>query len=583
MTRYLSAAAYLDSAFCHRAIRELVEDDPYRAVVPSYGFDVSVVLAHCLRARRLRLMWDLAITGGFIMMFVLSPPAAASYLPWAIVLRVVPRIPWRRMSWWERIRTTGVGLFVFWAIQLLLASILVALFLVIYALSAVRNSGGVGDIGGGPAALWLNPLVVLMVPPVTFLGMFALAFGYRVHAYSILRRELPPNAPTVRPVHADPYERRLRQLGVAQHGNITLYSGYNPFVGSGPPQSPWARSWSITLELDRPAAADATPGRVDPVELHEHVRRGLMAMAEEWPFDAEGKPDTSGPSRGLPINERVEGLSIGYHVVARGLCHQYPRIADPRRGPEPYSHHPLIDRTGTPFARADRQAREAIIRHPQANLRCYQRVTVSGAGKAVRMPDGELVAPAEASDIMVSVFIHLAVEGNMLHAQFIADVLPPVRAEFRIVDQLPACAGLPLVALRKRWLATLSEGTVAPFRAIRTIAGLVVAHVRSHPNPVDFTVHDYGARLSVRELAADDGMATMTEELDAHKYSRLIERRMNESVLDYLQRRDIDVSAYRQQMSAVVEQGVLVAYGNITGGQFAVGVSGGQVNQSSGK
>jgi hypothetical protein len=51
MTRYLCTAPHLDDRYARRVVDEVVVD-AHRAVVPSLGIDMAVVLAHCFAARR---------------------------------------------------------------------------------------------------------------------------------------------------------------------------------------------------------------------------------------------------------------------------------------------------------------------------------------------------------------------------------------------------------------------------------------------------------------------------------------------------------------------------------------------------
>ncbi|MFD0852257.1 hypothetical protein ACFQ07_08490, partial [Actinomadura adrarensis] len=99
-------------------------------------------------------------------------------------------------------------------------------------------------------------------------------------------------------------------------------------------------------------------------------------------------------------------------------------------------------------------------------------------------------------------------------------------------------------------------------------------------DPTRAAVHDYGARVSIRELAAEDGFATFLQELDADKYTRLIERRVNEALLDHLADEcGIDVSAYREQAGVILNEGVIMTGGTVSG-QVAVGGQGARIEQS---
>ncbi|WP_433180167.1 hypothetical protein [Actinoallomurus sp. CA-150999] len=562
-TRYLCAAAYLDEGFCRKVIGELV-DPEHRAVVPSYGFDVGPVITHAVRARRLQLIRDLVIWAVLIGCAVISPFAASTFFWTAVPFAVARLVPWRRFGWRRRFQVAWalvVLYFLFWLISVLA--------FVVWAYIAAQNSGYSPQNGGPlplPTGLWGNPWLYVSCTVLLWIAMLVIPFGWQVLVFWMMRTDLAPGARTPQLDVLTPRARRhAERLVDAQVGNVTLYSGDNPFIGSGAPDSPWARAWSIVVELDRPATPDTTAKTVDPVALHEHVRRRLMAMSEEWPAADGDRPDRSDPRRRLPPNERIAGLNIDYHVVARGDCTQYPRASEPGFNVPDYAGHPLIDGSvGMPYSKATDACRESIVRHPQGGVRCYQRVTIGAEGQAVRDAADRVIAPAEDQDIVVSVFIYLAVEGHMLYAQFVADVLPPIRREYHLIDHLASCtdASLIAMAIRRRWLSVLSDGVIGPFRAIRTLGQMAAARLQDDQHPERLTAYDYGARLSVRELAAEDTLPTYLQVLDAHKYSRLVERRLNEAVLDHLQSRDIDVSAYRMQANQIIEQSVMINGGN---------------------
>jgi hypothetical protein len=60
-TRYLCAAAHLDSRFARQAIDQLT-GNAHRAVAPSPGVDTSTVLRHCFAARRRQILRDVLVT-----------------------------------------------------------------------------------------------------------------------------------------------------------------------------------------------------------------------------------------------------------------------------------------------------------------------------------------------------------------------------------------------------------------------------------------------------------------------------------------------------------------------------------------
>lgn len=557
ITRYLCAAMHLDEDLRAAAFNELI-DRPHNAIVPSYGFDIGPVLAHCLRARQERFVRDLVMFTLMFVAFWLSPTAAVVFFFGSLVLGF--RVPLKERA--------------FLAVACLVGAVAVLGLLGWLTGTPLLFVPVQQGYGGGP---WSNRWLALGLPVLLWIVAFVISVRHRLGLYRMLRDELGPGAETTAYAGKVSYERdRITHLSGAQLGNITLHSGRNPFLGSGTPETTWERAWSVVLEVDRPAVENSPPGDVDAVELHEHVRRSLMAMSEEWPADELDRPDTTG--RRLPPNERITGLSVDYQIIARGECDQYPRPVD-GFGPPMYQGHPLIDPArGLPYSRASAPARDAIMRHPQASIRCYQRVTVGATGQQVRDTHGTVIAPVEDQDVVVSAFIYIAIEGNMLYAQFVADALPPVRHEYREADRLISVPDSGL--WRRAFLTAFGETFRLGYRAPFTMAHRLIAMALDSSDSTahtGLTTYDYGARLSVRELAAEPRPATYTQELDTRKYLRLIERRLNEAMLDYLQRRRIDVSHYRRQMAGIINNGVIA--GDISGGQFAVNVSGGQVKQ----
>ncbi|CNG18955.1 Uncharacterised protein [Mycobacterium tuberculosis] len=572
-TRYLCAAVYLDRGICERVISEFL-DDENRAVVPSYGFDVEPVILHALRARRYRLVRDLVLGGIWFGALIFLQFLAIGYFSVLLVLLGLTTLPWRRLSWGWRL-IAGWGAFG-------------VLLLVIFSVAGLlRGERSIEDSGfsGYDREQSKDVLEIfqtdLAVPSLIILtlALSLTVIAHLVAVYGVLARDLAPGATGPGPrTFSERASRVLARVRSAQRGNVTLHSGTNPFIGAGDLDSPWARAWSIVLELDRPATgpvnlgddgdAAEPPPSVDPMTMHLRVRDRLHAMRDERP---PGEP-AADP---LPLNERITALLTGMHIAGRGESVRRNRPVDPANSIT-MPPHPLIDpATGYPFSMATPDAAEALIRYPQSHIRCFQRITVGAHGQAVIGGDGRVVAPAEEQDISLTAFVYLAVEGRMLYGQFAATVLPPVRRAFRVVDLLPAWStGTQLLRAVAHGRHGILRGMVLP--AVRIVAdcwgmlrSLIAATAAQ--GAAQRLVHDYGARISVRELCAAGDFDTYVQEMDADKYTRLIEWRVNEALLDYLgDECGLDVSAYRAQASVIMNQGVIMTGGTVSG-QLAAG------------
>ncbi|MGW5413404.1 hypothetical protein [Actinomadura geliboluensis] len=582
-TRYLCAAVYLDRRIGDRVIAEFL-DDENRAVVPSYGFDVEPVVLHALRARRYRLVRDLVLCGVWLAALVFLQFVAVGYFFVLLVLVSLAAVPWRRLPWGWRLAGAWLGSgVVMWAV-----------FGVLFVLAGERWAEDSGfssyerEQTKGPLELLQTDLVVPSLIILT-LVLALTVIGHLAAVYGVLARDLAPGSTAAPPrTFSERATRVLARVRSAQRGNVTLHSGTNPFIGAGDLTSPWARAWSIVLELDRPATGpvdltkgakgeDGAPPRVDPMTMHLRVRERLHAMRDERP------PGRAGDAEPLPPNERITALLTGMHIAGRGESVRRTRPADPTNAIT-LPPHPLIDpANGCPFSMATPEAAEALIRHPQSHIRCFQRVTVGAHGQAVLGRDGRIVAPAEEQDISLTAFVYLAVEGRMLYGHFAATVLPPVRREFRVVDLLPAWGtGGQVLRAFARARRGMLRAMVLP--GVRTVAAcwamarsLIVATLAQ--TSAQRLVHDYGARVSVRELCAADAFDTYVQEMDADKYTRLIEWRVNEALLDYLgDECGLDVSAYRAQAGVIMNEGVIMTGGTVNG-QVAAG---GRVDQRQG-
>lgn len=512
VTRYLSAAAYLDAWFRDRVLGELLLDR-YRAVAPSYGgCDLIPIAHHCRRARAMLVVRDALITAVLVVGFLVSPTPVVAWLSFLIPFALMTTEPVRRGSVLVR--------------ALLWIWIGSSLLLPLTALSAITVSMAYAPVSTLSGALTGALVEALMVP----LATLAVAVAYRIGVYLTMAGQLGPGAPPPAPGPAPPRTgRRLDYVGRAQWGDITMYANENPFMGTG---DVW-RSWSIAVELDRAGKGKGRRERavdIDPMELHAFVRARLLEMRDQVNRQ----------------NESIHRLDIGDHVVTRGVY----RVADWKRG---QPSHPMIDHAGLPRHRTRPEEIEAIARHPQGGVRHYQRVTIANAGQEIRDTASRLIAPAEDQEALTSAFIHLAVEGRMLYTQFVVTVLPPVKAEYHVVDRLPAMAGSRIAweALRGTGLHLLRDVLAAPVRLVR--AGVqTVRQQLSQPDPSGEAVYPYGARLSVRELGASDRLDTHIQRLDAAKYIKLIEQRLTEAVLDFLEERDVETRGYRLQAANVI-------------------------------
>ncbi|NMO55293.1 hypothetical protein HH310_29430 [Actinoplanes sp. TBRC 11911] len=520
-TRQLCGAPYLDAGFANAVIREVVESER-KAVPPSYDFDLDPVVRHCLRARRLLLARYAIVTGLLLVGLCLSGSLTLVWLGLCAVVVGVRSSAVRQMP--RSVRLAGL------AVIAVLAMCLAGYFLFQFLLAGVvgsmglsgtsspfGDSGGVStpDLGGAFAG---GMLVLSLLAPIGLaIAMFLALFLSRRQAYGILTTELAPGVvPSVPHTGNSRIEWRLGVVAAMQRGNICVQD-VDPFAGAG-----WVEhSWSLATPLRSKNGDGRVP--IDSASLNRRVHDAVLGLRDPR----------------LRDGERIPNIYVVPYLVADGN----------RRGDDP-----LIDpQTRTPRTMASPETIDAIMDNPQGGLRHYLRAVVPASGKEIRTSDGRLVLPAQDSGIGVTAFVHLAVEGGMLYTEFVCTVMPQVRRRYHLVDNLRP-ERIPAQAAAHTLRAFLHDNILGPAHLVRLgwdTVRLSGRMTRSARLADEFRYYDYGARFSVRELAAQRPTVKFMQVLDSGKYMKLLDRAVTEAVLDHLDERGVDTSELRNAVASV--------------------------------
>jgi hypothetical protein len=544
-TRYLCAAAYLDPLFANEVIGELVGS--HRAVVPSRGIDLVPVVRHCLKARRIQLARDVLLSVLLLLGAALAQGPLVAILVITFLLGFLPGPRWERRSLGGRVVAALVGVAAAMVIVGIVAVVVVLLVLVFVAkefLSGQTFMPGQGGSSSIAAAL------------VVFDLIYACAIAATLVYYCYVRNRtlgewLSPDAQAPRFERSTArVESRIAEIDAAQHGNLTLYSGEDPFLGAGETPFKWrkadervganARAWSICIELNREGAPrnifDPEPRglvRIDPVELHAVLRRRLHELNDP----------------GLPPNERISALTVDDHVVGEGRFRWDSPLVDAKR---------LI-----PYSQVRPEAIPALIRNPQARLRYYQQVAISDEGQTVLAEDQPVIGSVD-QEVVVCAFVYVAVEGHMFYLQFVPTSLAPIADYYHMIDHLPKTtsgkflAKVVLDTARSAFLDILGA-PLGVYRTLRLMHRENKSFNKETTHSRDFLYADIGARVSVRQLGARLWPRTYIQQLDVSKYTQIVERLVLETVLDYLVAKGVDATAYRAAAQAIYNSGIIVA------------------------
>ncbi|MBG0565784.1 hypothetical protein [Actinoplanes aureus] len=507
-TRYLSGAAYVDERYADVVVDRFVADS-HRAVPPALGYDLTTVIRHCLRARRLWLVQNALVTLILLLGLVVFTAATASLIVAGVCWVLVTSSPaaFRRRAVLAGLALVAGSLVVYFVYSTYYASSS-------YYAEAESGGGATAFVGG-----------VLLVAGAVLGTLTWSRYRMIMTIADDLARGRPAGPPATQ---VDEVEQRLRVIDVAQHGNVVLHAGYDPFVSAGERVDAWSLATELRPEEDgepllngngRPVGVRYVP--IDPVELVTHLRRRLAGLR----------------SRDLPEHERITGLQLRDLVISSGTR---------------WRGFPLIDEgCRLPYSYAAPEAVEGIIRAPQTGGRHFLRASVGAAEKAAVDGAGHTIMPAEHQSIVTSTFLHVAVEGGMLYVELVSTVLGPIQQRYLDIDAYDR-GDRRTAALREAAARLVPAIGAAPARLVRSIWKTVTlrgAILRSDRAAAEEAVHDFGAHWDVRELASRAGFANYLQRLDAEKYRRLIDRRATEAIYEFLSASGVDTSDFAAKVN----------------------------------
>ncbi|WP_316521995.1 hypothetical protein [Kitasatospora brasiliensis] len=464
-TRYLCAAVQMDSALARRAIGSVL-GEPRRAVASSPDVDLACVLRYAVFAR-------------------------------------------------ARHTTAKVLL------ALIAACIVASFFLHPFEHSAPPAPTPVYDYPGGYAV----PEPDTGLPfglPIVLLPLLVVAWAVvlveQLTAYfGVIKPRLsravfdPAQAP---PAARPQEEARLRALAGQDHeGNVTVFSGFEPFLGYGR----LLNTWNFTIPVDRPS---------------EHTDRVLPFSIAELTAEITRAVE----SLGLPEVNVSERIFVSGADLALGLDPAVRRILLPRPTERPHTDLPanVVDRL-----REDGTAR----------ARPYLVTTVSGWGSEVVTTSTVRFGLSPAKDL-------LFVEGA-------SSMLPPVKEAYHLVDhlldrptwrQLATLARISLTSMPGRMLRGTGFVLLLPFAPFSAwlANGDQLRQIR-------FSAFNYGSLTSIRQLAADTKFHRYYQQIDHQMYTKVVERRTLDTLIDFLENHQVDISELRERQSVIYNGGIFTS------------------------
>ena len=303
--------------------------------------------------------------------------------------------------------------------------------------------------------------------------------------------------------------------------NVVVYSGFSPFVGSGIDLG----GWSFVIRGDKGKEELGVPTEPIPFqnsELYAHIRSTLEGLA-------------------------VDGLLIQDELYVNGQD-----IRDDRT----FLPNPI----GRPVSAVASEIVEGFVNNSSQTVRHYMAVHLI-------QWKGELV---------LSCFLRVTQPGPHLFVESSYFLLPPVTEKYYMVDSLSLrMSGKEVIGLAIR--AVLGAPflcCVAPFALWGEMLEPFNRWKKQRETEELIKENysfDYGATASIRALAASPNYRRYFQKLDKEMGLKLVERSILDSIVGFLDEKNIDTSDLKERTSTILNNGVIVSGRYIKADTFTAG------------
>jgi hypothetical protein len=531
-TRHLCAGTHLDEDFARKVIEEL-EDEPQRAYAPAFGVNIALVRQHAREALTRLTERDLRLTTCLLISLLLQP--AVTLVMWVVLAffsgapALDPRPNRIKDETTGRPSTSRTKL-VIGAVARLITAVIA--LIVVAELTQALPQPLVWFTGLAPALIIGIPLLIVLP--------WTVVWNERSIAWHTVSRTLTSQGFAERPQHERPEPP-------ATDGNITVYSGYSPFIGSGVELDSWSTTTRLTptRNLVGEIPAQSAPWRMPTAdELVTGLLTQLTALRAE----------TAGALDG------IEGLTVSEKLFVDGTVLRQPEVH--RTG---LTRAVLRNDEARPSPTIDPELVRAYRGHHRGPIRHCLRSQVAAWG----------------TDLVLSVYLQVTVSGGTLYLESTTLLLPPVKDAFRVADTVveqpaPEASYLPAgkaggddSVLGAQAVAVAFQALLgAPFRlyrAQRAPSRRAKRHQQLRTALKHDLAFDYGARLSLRDLASGPNYRNYFQRVDVARISRQIHLRTLDFLAATLSERGVDVSDLLERRTAVYNSGILMTGGAMTG------------------
>ncbi|MEX5718764.1 hypothetical protein [Geodermatophilus maliterrae] len=375
-----------------------------------------------------------------------------------------------------------------------------------------------------PAFLWWGVPLLGSILRVLVLAWAVVFTGRCLDRYEVLAGSLLRDRFRVRaaPRASSRTERLIGELERHQLANVTVYSGFSPFVGCGLDRGGWSFVVDVRKGKEGPVGDSQEPVPFEVDELYAALLETVRSLH-------------------IPRLHAEDRLFMNGRDV---------------RGQEWI----LPDAFARPLPWVDPAVVHRYVQAPTHRVRHYL---------AVQLVDWQ-------GELVLSLFLRFNKVGGSLFCEGNYFLLPPVKEKYHEVDDVNAVPDVRAV-LVQMGLGALTAPfllVAAPFLVLQRLSGRWMSWledratrrlIRNRP------MFDYGAQTTIRQAGMSPNYRHYFQKLDVLMFEKLIQKQVFESIVGFLDARGIDTSELRERQNSVLNNGVIITGGEINAQSLAVG------------
>ena len=363
----------------------------------------------------------------------------------------------------------------------------------------------------------------ILIGPIAFLIAYAIVLTRDSKKKSFLKNNLYKDTYNSYFEYKESNSHLIGKFQDRTSGNLIVYSGYSPFVGSGIDVG----GWSFVVDIDKGKKVldkSLTPKDFDLSEIYAQV------------------------------DDEIKGLNIPNLVVKDKVFINGKRV---RGNPDL-----LPNKLGNPVNNVSQEFMDEVINEDNKEARFYRVIQATDWG----------------GDLVLTAFLRFQKSYKSLFVENNYFILPPISEEFKVVDSIKETSGIShfLGWLIERLLVTFGHSLLSIFKVFSYVGeafGEIFGGQKKAMRKIVKTSpdYDYGAKTSIREAISQTLYSQHFQKLDKERYIKIIEKRIFSLIGDFLDSKNIDTSEFRERETNILNQGVIVTGGNLSGENIAVG------------